>query len=144
MVGGSFGFHELMEKLGIERRLYTSGERKAMLDPFLPEKPEDVERLKAMQREIHASFIELVKARRGAPRRRRDGCSPANSGPAARLVSSASPTPRRHALGAARALRRQGADAADGAAERPLFGLLGRRPSICWSSLATVAAWPTI
>jgi hypothetical protein len=46
-VGGSFGFAKLMEKLGIERRLYTSGENKAMLDPFLPEKPEDVERLKA-------------------------------------------------------------------------------------------------
>src|SRR6266581_1728948 len=47
VVGGSFGFPKLMEKLGIERRLYTSGEHKAMLDPFLPENPEDVERLKA-------------------------------------------------------------------------------------------------
>jgi serine protease SohB len=45
VVGGSFGFAKLMEKLGVERRLYTSGEHKAMLDPFLPEKPEDVERL---------------------------------------------------------------------------------------------------
>src|SRR5688500_14744380 len=42
VVGGTFGFAKLMDKLGIERRLYTSGERKAMLDPFLPEKPEDV------------------------------------------------------------------------------------------------------
>ena len=66
MVGGSFGFDKLIEKIGIERRLYTSGENKAMLDPFLPEKPEDVERLKAIQREIHESFIALVKARRGA------------------------------------------------------------------------------
>jgi serine protease SohB len=65
VVGASFGFHELMNKVGIERRLYTSGDRKAMLDPFLPEKPEDVERLKALQREIHESFIALVKARRG-------------------------------------------------------------------------------
>jgi serine protease SohB len=65
VIGGSFGFHRLIEKLGIERRLYTSGERKAMLDPFLPEKPEDVERLKAIQQEIHESFIALVKARRG-------------------------------------------------------------------------------
>ena len=65
VVGGSFGFYKLIEKLGIERRLYTSGDRKAMLDPFLPEKPEDVERLKAIQREIHASFVDLVKARRG-------------------------------------------------------------------------------
>lgn len=64
VVGGSFGFHGLLEKLGIERRLYTSGERKAMLDPFLPEKPEDVERLKAIQKEIHEIFIALVKGRR--------------------------------------------------------------------------------
>ena len=66
MVGGSFGFNRLIEKIGIERRLYTSGEHKAMLDPFLPEKPEDVARLKAIQREIHDSFIALVRARRGA------------------------------------------------------------------------------
>jgi serine protease SohB len=65
VVGGSFGLHRLLDKIGIERRLYTSGEHKAMLDPFLPEKPEDVERLKAIQREIHESFIALVKARRG-------------------------------------------------------------------------------
>src|SRR5262245_27787490 len=66
VVGGSFGFHGLLDKIGIERRLYTSGERKAMLDPFLPEKPEDVARLKAIQQEIHEGFIALVKERRGA------------------------------------------------------------------------------
>jgi serine protease SohB len=66
VVGGSFGFAKLMDKLGVERRLYTSGERKAMLDPFLPEKPEDVERLKKVQREIHEDFIALVKKSRGA------------------------------------------------------------------------------
>ena len=65
VVGGSFGFHGLLEKVGIERRLYTSGEHKAMLDPFLPENPDDVARLKAIQRDIHDSFIALVKARRG-------------------------------------------------------------------------------
>lgn len=65
VVGGSFGFDKLMEKVGIERRLYTSGERKAMLDPFLPEKPEDVKRLKQIQSEIHEQFIALVKDRRG-------------------------------------------------------------------------------
>ena len=64
VVGGSFGLHKLMEKIGVERRLYTSGERKAMLDPFLPEDPEDVKRLKAIQSEIHQSFIALVKERR--------------------------------------------------------------------------------
>jgi len=66
VVGGSFGFAKLLDKLGIERRLYTSGEHKAMLDPFLPENPEDVERLKSVQREIHEGFIELVKRSRGA------------------------------------------------------------------------------
>jgi signal peptide peptidase SppA len=66
VVGGSFGFAKLMDKIGIERRLYTSGENKAMLDPFLPEKPEDVEHLKTIQREIHETFIGLVKQSRGA------------------------------------------------------------------------------
>jgi signal peptide peptidase SppA len=66
VVGGSFGFDKLIERLGVERRLYTSGEHKAMLDPFLPENPDDVERLKALQREIHNDFIALVKASRGA------------------------------------------------------------------------------
>jgi len=66
VVGGSFGFAKLMEKVGIERRLYTSGDHKAMLDPFLPENPEDVERLKSVQREIHEGFISLVKQSRGA------------------------------------------------------------------------------
>jgi len=66
VVGGTFGFVEAMRKLGIERRVYTSGERKVMLDPFLPEKPEDVERIHALQKDIHAHFIALVKSRRGA------------------------------------------------------------------------------
>lgn len=65
VVGGSFGFPKLLEKLGIERRIYTSGERKVMLDPFMPEKPEDVKRIKAIQKDIHEHFIALVKRRRG-------------------------------------------------------------------------------
>ncbi len=65
VVGGSFGFTGLMDKLGVERRLYTSGDNKAMLDPFLPEKPEDVKRIKAIQQDIHGHFIALVKSRRG-------------------------------------------------------------------------------
>ncbi|MDA9545240.1 peptidase S49 [Bradyrhizobium sp. CCBAU 45321] len=65
VVGGSFGFQEAIRRLGIERRLYTSGEHKAMLDPFLPENPDDVMRLKAIQREIHQIFIALVKESRG-------------------------------------------------------------------------------
>jgi serine protease SohB len=65
VVGGSFGFAKMLDRLGIERRLYTSGEHKAMLDPFLPEKPDDVERLKSVQREMHEGFIDLVKRSRG-------------------------------------------------------------------------------
>src|ERR1700757_1387914 len=65
VVGGSFGFQELIKKVGVERRLYTAGAHKAMLDPFLPENPDDVARVKALQREIHAIFIALVKQSRG-------------------------------------------------------------------------------
>jgi signal peptide peptidase SppA len=65
VVGGSFGFQELIKRIGIERRLYTAGAHKAMLDPFLPENPDDVARVKALQREIHAIFIALVRASRG-------------------------------------------------------------------------------
>ncbi len=64
VVGGSFGFDKAIAKLGVERRLYTSGEHKAMLDPFLPEDAGDVERLKRLQRQIHDDFIALVKSRR--------------------------------------------------------------------------------
>src|SRR6478672_7757463 len=65
VVGGGFGLQEMIKKIGVERRLYTSGEHKAMLDPFLPEKAEEVARLKAIQREIHDIFITLVKGSRG-------------------------------------------------------------------------------
>src|SRR5476649_416900 len=91
VVGGSFGFDKLIEKIGVERRLYTSGENKAMLDPFLPEKPEDVERLKALQREIHDSFIALVKARRAASSTAaKPPCSPEHIGPVSGATSSVS------------------------------------------------------
>src|SRR5713226_1551449 len=66
VAGGSFGFPELIKRIGVERRLYTAGEHKGMLDPFLPENPDDVARIKAIQREIHALFIALVKQSRGA------------------------------------------------------------------------------
>ncbi|RXF68082.1 S49 family peptidase [Hansschlegelia zhihuaiae] len=65
VVSAGFGFDRAIERLSIERRLYASGENKAILDPFSPEKAEDVERLKDIQREIHELFIALVKERRG-------------------------------------------------------------------------------
>jgi signal peptide peptidase SppA len=66
VVSGGFGFPELLKKIGVERRLYTAGENKAVLDPFQPEKQRDVEFLKGLQLEIHDTFIQMVKARRGA------------------------------------------------------------------------------
>jgi serine protease SohB len=66
VIGATFGFQKLLDRIGVERRVYTSGERKLMLDPFLPENPEDVQRLKAIQAEIHERFIALVKESRGA------------------------------------------------------------------------------
>ena len=65
VVSAGFGFDRAIERLGVDRRLYTSGENKAILDPFSPEKADDVERLKELQREIHEMFIALVKERRG-------------------------------------------------------------------------------
>lgn len=66
VVSASFGFQEMIKKIGVERRLYTAGKNKALLDPFSPEKKEDVARLKALQLDMHETFIDLVKARRGA------------------------------------------------------------------------------
>jgi len=65
VVSAGFGFDKAIEKLGIERRVYTAGERKVILDPFQPEKPEDVSKLRAIQKEIHNAFVDLVKERRG-------------------------------------------------------------------------------
>jgi ClpP class serine protease len=66
VIAASFGFEDLMRRLGVQRRLYTAGSRKSMLDPFGPEKEEDVARLRALQDEIHANFRDWVSARRGA------------------------------------------------------------------------------
>ena len=66
VVSASFGFTDLMKKVGVERRVYTAGKNKAVLDPFKPEKKEDVERLKALQLEVHETFIEMVQERRGS------------------------------------------------------------------------------
>lgn len=64
VISASFGLHEAIARLGIERRVHTAGKDKSMLDPFRPERPEDVERLKAIQSQIHDSFIAHVKRRR--------------------------------------------------------------------------------
>lgn len=66
VITSSFGFHEAMKRIGVERRLFTAGDRKSLLDPFLPERPEDVERLRNLQRELHETFKAHVRKRRGA------------------------------------------------------------------------------
>ncbi|ORM34996.1 S49 family peptidase [Williamsia sp. 1135] len=66
VVSSGFGVQELMGKAGVERRVYTAGANKARLDPFLEEKPEDVEWLRGLQQDLHAAFITWVRQRRGA------------------------------------------------------------------------------
>jgi len=65
VISSGFGFTEAIEKLGVERRVHTSGKNKAMLDPFQPEDPKEIKKLTAIQKEIHESFKNLVKERRG-------------------------------------------------------------------------------
>ena len=140
VVGGSFGFDKLIEKVGIERRLYTSGEHKAMLDPFLPEKPEDVERLKAIQHEIHESFIGLVKARRGAKLDSRETALfsgeywTGQRGRELGLVDAIGDSARH----LARALRREAAHAADRRARLVRTAAAGRRAAAASSGWGTV------
>ncbi len=64
VISAGFGFDKAIEKLGIDRRVYTAGATKSILDPFKPEKLEDVERLKSIQRDVHDTFISVVKERR--------------------------------------------------------------------------------
>ncbi|MBL4928231.1 S49 family peptidase [Fuscibacter oryzae] len=66
VIFASFGFPEFLSRHGVERRVITAGTNKSLADPFLPQRPEDVERLKALQGPIHQAFIAHVKARRGA------------------------------------------------------------------------------
>ena len=65
VLSSGFGFVHLIHKLGVERRVYTSGENKFQLDPFKPEKPEEIQRLKRIQEIVHQDFIALVKESRG-------------------------------------------------------------------------------
>ncbi len=110
VITSGFGLDKAIERLGIERRVYTAGTQKMSLDPFQPEKADDVARLKALQREVHDAFIALVKERRGGPAQgQRRGAVPGRLlvGPARRRAG-----PRRWAERCpdedAVALRRQG------------------------------------
>lgn len=72
VIMAGFGFVGALEKLGVERRVHTAGRNKSTLDPFLPEKPEDVERIKSLELDIHQVFIDWVKARRAGKLRAAD------------------------------------------------------------------------
>lgn len=65
VISSGFGFHGLLERFGVERRVYTQGRHKSLLDPFRPESPEDVARLTRLQADIHDEFKSVVRARRG-------------------------------------------------------------------------------
>jgi len=65
VIAAGFGFVEAIARLGIERRVHTAGDNKSMLDPFSPERKEDVERLMALQGDVHEAFKALVRQRRG-------------------------------------------------------------------------------
>jgi signal peptide peptidase SppA len=66
VIFSGFGFVEAIGKLGVERRVHTAGRNKSTLDPFLPEKPEDIARINQLETDIHKVFIDWVKLRRGA------------------------------------------------------------------------------
>ena len=64
VIYSSFGFKDLIEKIGVQRRVYTAGKNKSTLDPFLEEKEEDIERLKKIQLDLHKDFIDVVEKSR--------------------------------------------------------------------------------
>jgi len=66
VISAGFGFPALLDKIGVERRLHTAGDKKSLLDPFRPEDPGDVDRLKGVQHDIHEAFKETVRQRRAS------------------------------------------------------------------------------
>ena len=64
VIYSSFGFKDLIKKIGVERRIYTAGKNKSTLDPFVEEKTEDIERLKSIQLDLHKDFIDVVEESR--------------------------------------------------------------------------------
>ncbi|MEX2166728.1 MAG: S49 family peptidase [Methyloceanibacter sp.] len=72
VITAMFGANELLDKIGVQRRVYTAGTNKDILDPFLPEKASDVAKIKAIQRDVHQAFIDLVKERRGGKLKKSD------------------------------------------------------------------------
>ena len=73
VIYSSFGFKDLIQKIGVQRRVYTAGKNKSTLDPFLDEKKEDIERLKNIQLELHKDFINVVEESRGTKLKKETG-----------------------------------------------------------------------
>ena len=73
VISASFGFKNLIEKIGVQRRVYTAGKNKSTLDPFLDEKEEDITRLKNIQLELHQDFIDVVEESRGSKLNKNSG-----------------------------------------------------------------------
>ena len=73
VIYSSFGFKDLIQKIGVQRRVYTAGKNKSTLDPFLEEKKEDIERLKSIQLELHQDFIDVVEESRGEKLKKNTG-----------------------------------------------------------------------
>jgi signal peptide peptidase SppA len=72
VIYSSFGFTDLIKKIGVERRVHTAGKNKSTLDPFLDEKSEDIERLKSIQLDLHKEFINVVEESRGSKLKKND------------------------------------------------------------------------
>ena len=73
MIYSSFGFKDLIKKIGVQRRVYTAGKNKSTLDPFLEEKNEDIERLKNIQIDLHKDFIDVVEKSRSSKLKKDSG-----------------------------------------------------------------------
>ena len=73
VIYSSFGFTELIKKIGVERRVHTAGKNKSTLDPFLEEKNEDIERLKNIQLDLHKDFIDVVEKSRSSKLKKDSG-----------------------------------------------------------------------
>ncbi len=73
VIYSSFGFKDLIQKIGVQRRVYTAGKNKSTLDPFLEEKDEDIKRLKNIQLELHQDFIDVVEESRGSKLNKESG-----------------------------------------------------------------------
>ena len=65
VISAGFGFVEVIKKIGVERRVFSKGDNKGMLDPFQPQNPDDVKVITDLQEEIHQQFKDWVSSRRG-------------------------------------------------------------------------------